>query len=52
MMEMSEDAQPNRNPFAGKCIHGVDGARMERGRLVNPKCEVCTPPKGKPPREN
>jgi hypothetical protein len=40
------------NPFAGKCIHGVEGARMELGVLVNPKCEACTPPKGKPPREN
>jgi len=29
------------DPFAGKCIHGVPGARFEGGIKVNPDCAVC-----------
>jgi hypothetical protein len=31
------------NPFSGRCIHGREGARVERGRLTNPSCERCEP---------
>lgn len=30
-----------RNPFAGKCIHGKDGAFLHKGRQVNNACGHC-----------
>ena len=31
----------HRDAFAGRCVHGVRGARFIDNRLVNPKCEEC-----------
>jgi len=39
MLRDAPDA--SRNPFAGKCIHGVPGARFERGALTNDACGHC-----------
>jgi len=33
-----------QNPFNGRCIHGVEGARFELGKLVNPNCAHCAAP--------
>lgn len=39
------------NPFAGKCIHGVKGARYIEGSLKSPICDACfPPPKSEPSR--
>jgi len=29
------------NPFNGRCIHGVPGATIVRGKLTNSKCPRC-----------
>ena len=31
----------HKNPFNGKCIHGKDGATVQKGRLFNPSCDKC-----------
>ena len=33
--------RPVPGPFTGKCIHGVPGARFERGALTNDACGHC-----------
>lgn len=29
------------NPFNGRCIHGMKGAKFEKGTLLNRACEKC-----------
>ncbi len=29
------------DPFLGKCIHGIPGARHQGGHIVNPNCVRC-----------
>lgn len=31
------------NPFNGKCIHGVSGARLVKGVLRSEDCPFCNP---------
>ena len=33
--------KPIQDPFLGKCIHGIGGASMGGGVLVNPTCKEC-----------
>jgi hypothetical protein len=37
----ADTSKPIADPFLGKCIHGVAGAKFVIGKLTNPNCEHC-----------